>query len=182
MSCSSSTGLLHLLLDDAGQSVAEFPIIVSFLLVMILIMLQPAIILYDRIVIENAAAEACRIMVTNPAAATDHHQDHIVNFVKRRMSAIPKTDFFMRVNPFTGDPKIEVSGNDTPATGRVSVKITIKAKPLPLVSLAKQFGLFGSSVHDPYNFVIVAESTAQGAVRDDDKIDSTTPSEWLGVW
>jgi hypothetical protein len=100
---------------------------VFFLL--ILLLTQPAILLYNRMVMENAAAEGCRLLATRTDVAA-YSADKYEGYVKRRLASIPPVDIFhAHVGSQTWE--IELSGSE--ASGEVSVRITNRLKPLPLL-------------------------------------------------
>ena len=46
--------------DERGQGTVEAALVIPVLFVLLLLLLQPGIVLYDRMVMRGAAAEACR--------------------------------------------------------------------------------------------------------------------------
>jgi hypothetical protein len=102
---------------------------VFFLL--ILLLTQPAILLYNRMVMENAAAEGCRLLATRTDIAA-YSADKYEGYIKRRLASIPPIDVFhAHVGSKTWD--IEMSGSEMSA--EVTVRITNQLKPLPLLDL-----------------------------------------------
>jgi hypothetical protein len=95
-----------------------------------LMIMQPAVLLYDRTVLNNAAAETARVLVTDqPAGDAGKHQGAVTGFALRRCEAIPDAPFFR-----VGEPEVEYPETGT-GSQWVSVRITVKAKPIPLIGL-----------------------------------------------
>ena len=71
--------------DESGQATVEATIALAVLLLVMLMLLQPGIVLYDRMVMADAAAEGCRLLATaegDAQAAED--------FVRRRLGSVPR--------------------------------------------------------------------------------------------
>lgn len=47
-----------------GQATIEAAALIPVLFILLLLLLQPSILLFDRIVMKNAAAEGCRLLAT----------------------------------------------------------------------------------------------------------------------
>ena len=75
--------------SEAGQAAVEAAIALPFLLAVLGLMLQPAILLYDRCVMQAAAAETCRLVATQTASP-----DAVEAYALRRLDAIPDADVF----------------------------------------------------------------------------------------
>lgn len=114
---------------NKGQGVVEAAFLLPIMLVLVLLLVQPAIVLYDLIIMKSAASETCRLLATSEVDVED--------FVRSRLSAIPQTEIF-HVHDSGCSYEISVAGTGTSQT---STKITNKLKPIPLVDLA--FKLFG---------------------------------------
>lgn len=122
-----------------GQSSIEAAFALPVLMVLMLMLLQPGILLYDRIVMESAAAEGCRLLATTTEENAVSNEDYI----RRRLSAVPQVDIFhVHGSACTWD--IGLSGSDT--SERVSVSIATEVKPLPLLDIA--LSLFGMTNSD----------------------------------
>jgi hypothetical protein len=118
-----------------GQATVEAAILLPVLLLTMLILCQPAILLYNRIVMENAASESCRLLATRADVGT-YSADKYEGFVKRRLGSIPPLDIF-HVHTGAKAWDIELSGGET--SSEVSVRITNKVKPLPLIGWGAEF-------------------------------------------
>ena len=53
---------------EAGQATVEAVFVIPVLFVAMLLLIQPGIVLYDRMVMANAAAEGCRVLATSTDA------------------------------------------------------------------------------------------------------------------
>lgn len=118
--------------DKCGQSTVEAAFALPILMVLILMMLQPAICLYDHIVMRGAAAEGCRLLTTSPVSASTNE-----DYIRRRLSAIPDVDIF-HVHSGGCSYEIEMLGDE--GSSEVSVKISNRIKPLPLLDLVMSLG------------------------------------------
>ncbi len=138
--------------DDRGQATVEAAVALPLLFLLLLLLLQPAIVLYDRMVMEGAAAEACRLLATSETSTQINEE-----FVRRRLSAVPEQDLFHIHEPdcqwritFAGD-----AGSD-----EVAVRIENAIQPLPLVGgLASLLGLTQADGTLP----IVVEASGAGS-------------------
>lgn len=108
-----------------AQATLEAAFAIPVIMVGLLLLLQPGIILYDRIVMESAAADGCRLLST--LAREDGIFD---DYMRRRLSAIPEMDIF-HVHSGGCSWVIEPSGNE--ASDKVSVRMSTQLKPLPLL-------------------------------------------------
>lgn len=117
---------------DKGQSSVEAALLIPVLFVTLLALLQPGIILYDRMVMESAAAEGCRLLATksDDAGMTD---ERCTALVKRHLGAIPQQDLF-HVHGAACSYEIELSGDEH--ANRCSVTIRNQVKLLPLFDVA----------------------------------------------
>lgn len=119
-------------LSTRGQATIEAAFALPILMLLILLLLQPGVILYDRIVMQGAAAEGCRLLATADDSSAGKSEDYI----RRRLSAIPQVDFF-HVHSSGCSWQISLSGNENAPSA--SVKISTEIKPLPLIGLGAGF-------------------------------------------
>ena len=123
--------------NRCGQGTVEVAFVLPVLMILILLLLEPGIYLYDLIVMKSAASEACRL-VANDSCSDENFDDYI----RRRLSAIPQTDIF-HIHNSSCSYSIEKSRNED---GTVSVYIKNELKPLPLIDVfCKPFGVLNSS-------------------------------------
>ncbi len=98
------------------------------ILLVMLMLVQPGIILYDRAVMEAAASEACRLIETLQV----DDEDAALAAIERRLSAIPGADIF-----HAGSWTIEISGGEGEAEATVSISHSLR--PLPLIGAGMGF-------------------------------------------
>lgn len=134
--------------NEKGQATIEAAFVLPFALVLVLLLIQPGILLYDRIVMKAAASEGCRLLATNSDsfAASDAK-----DYIKRRLGAVPQQDCFHVHSPECSW-EIQLSGSES--TKDTSVIITNEVKPLPLfdagaslLGLLNERGNFELEVH-----------------------------------
>lgn len=95
-------------------------------LTLLLLALQPVCILYTRAVMESAAAEAARLMVTAELEGEDAYRA----FVERRLAAVPNVSIFHAGGPRAW--KVEFARAEETG-GAVSASITGSVRPLPVI-------------------------------------------------
>ena len=164
------------LASERGQGTVEAAVILPVLFLLMLLLLQPGIILYDHIIMGNAAAEGCRLLATSTDAAGSM-QGSCEAFVRHRLAAVPQHDCF-HVHQGGCSWRIERSGDETP--GAVTVRIATEVKPLPLFDAGSR--LLGLANGDG-NLVIEESATmpAQpGWVASSPSGD--VPADWIGAW
>jgi hypothetical protein len=132
----------------------------------LLILLQPGIILYDRIVMQAAASQGCRMLLTLPADQTSQAHDAI----EAHVAAVPDTEAF-----HAGTWTIEMSG--TGEDECVEVRISHALKPLPLVSGG--FGLLGLLDGGGWYHQEVVQRMSRDEWLQDAGID---PDGWVSRW
>ena len=75
---------------ERGQATVEAAVLIPVLFTALLLLLQPGILLYDRMVMQGAAAEGCRLLATKTAAQGDM-DGSCEAFVRHRLGAVPRT-------------------------------------------------------------------------------------------
>ena len=149
--------------SEAGQSTVEAAILLPMLFALFGLLLQPAILLYDRSIMNAAAGEGCR------AATTCVSKADAQAFIERRLGAIPKIPIF-----HDGDEwEIEFSSNSIPY-----VRITNHVQPLPLFGIVA--GL-ANAVDDQGRIeqVVISQESCVPAWTRGAKY---APSSWVGAW
>lgn len=163
---------------ERGQGTVEAAFALPVLLLMFLLLIQPAIVLYDRMVMVQAAAEGCRLLATR-TDALGSMDEACEEFVRRRLGAIPQQDCF-HVHAGEGGCSWEIalSGDETSQT--VQVSIANQAKPLPLLDAAA--ALLGLT-NDEGNleFEVSASMPAQPGWAQE-AFAGRSPEEWIGSW
>lgn len=120
--------------EKRGQVTVEAAFLVPVLMCVLLLMLEPGIVLYDRIVMNSAVAEGARLLSTQK----DGDTKLVEEYIHRRLGAIPSVDIF-HVHRGGCSYQITCSGNSHTSTVSVSLKNRVKALPLLDISL-RAFG------------------------------------------
>ena len=138
--------------DEAGQATVEAAFLVPVLFVVLLLLLQPGILLYDRIVMQGAAAQGCRLLATSTQAGGASAAS-CEDLVKRWLGAVPPHDLF-HVHEPSCTWEVVCAGDEY--AGEVAVTIRTKVRPLPLFDAAA--ALVGAVDGDGYLTVEVRET------------------------
>ena len=113
-------------LDDVdGQASVEAALLLPTVLLTLGMLLQPACLLYTRMVMAQAAAETARLLVTSDAG-----DEAVRAFCLRRLGAVPDTGLFHAGGE--QDWRIDLSNEG----GSVEVSITGHVRPLPVFAFA----------------------------------------------
>lgn len=158
---------------EEGQGTVEAALVIPLLFVLMMMLLQPGIILYDTIVMQDAAAEGCRLMATSDAGAG---AEGCKDFIRNRLSAIPQHGLF-HVHEGGCSWDIQVTGDEQ--SQAAEVRIRNKVKPIPLIGGALQ--LLG--VTDGEGHITLESSVSclsQPYWLDDSA--SGSPAEWVRGW
>lgn len=115
-------------MDSRGQASVEAAFAIPVLFTLLLLLLQPGIILYDRMVMRQAAAEGCRLLATRSAQA-GLSDERCIELIKRQLSAIPPHDLF-HVHNSGCSWDITVSGDETSGVARVNITNRLRLLPL----------------------------------------------------
>lgn len=162
------------LADDKGQATVEAAVMIPVIFIILLLLIEPGIILYDLCVMNNAASETCRVLATCDEA---NKQQVCESFAKRRLGAIPQQDNF-HLHSSGCSYLIELEGSQDSEVVKVTVKNEVKALPI-LGFLSGALGMLNSNGC----FEIKAESSLQtrptwvkGSMKD------KGPEQWVGKW
>jgi hypothetical protein len=161
--------------NKAGQGTVEAVFVIPILLLLFLMLLQPGICLYNLMVMQNAAAEGCRLLATRTEQG-NYSADKYEGYIKRRLAAIPPVGIF-HVSDDDTAWQLELSGNEnSPST---SVRIVNQLKPLPLIGWGAE--LSGMTNERGYieQSVEVTMPTQPDWVWKNSK---GSPGEWVGQW
>lgn len=109
-----------------GQATVEAALVLPVLFLVILLLVQPAIVLYVRGVMSAAAHETCRLIATAPAGV---RSGAFEGFTRRRLGSIPPIPLFHEHDPCSY--VIDLSGDES--SGIVTVRIENTMRPLPLI-------------------------------------------------
>lgn len=107
-------------------------------LTLLLLTLQPVCLLYTRSIMESAAAETARLMIT-----AEEDADAYEAFALRRLSAVPDLSIFHEGGPLAWDIELSLAEEND---GAVGVAIEGMVNPLPV--LGAFVGAFGSKDAD----------------------------------
>lgn len=129
--------------DEKGQASVEAALLIPVLFVLLLLLIQPGILLYNHMVMKAAASEGCRLLMTKTDVAGASDEKYRA-YILRRLGAIPPQDNFHVHSAGVCSWEIELNGNESSA--EVAVTIRNKVKPLPLLDGAgKLLGILGAS-------------------------------------
>lgn len=115
--------------SERGQATVEASFALPVLLLLALLLLQPGIILYDRMVMEAAAAEGCRLLATRSDAMGDAER-LCEEYVLRRLGSVPPVECF-HVHRDGCTWRVEMAGDER--SDQVSVAVSTKVRLLPLL-------------------------------------------------
>lgn len=151
-----------------GQSTVEAAFAIPILFLLVLLLLQPSILLYDRIIMQGAASEGCRLLATSPAPGKNED-----DFIRRRLSAVPQTNIFHVHGPQCSW-NIDLQGSET--SDHVAVHISTEVQPIPLIGFGmKAFGL----TNQKGNVVIHVKASAATQDVWVAQSGSQNPAEWV---
>lgn len=114
-----------LLTETRAQATVEAAMLLPAFLTLLLLVLQPVCVLYTRSVMESAASETARIMITTTSEA-----DACEAFALRRLAAVPNLSIFHAGGPLSWEVELGGAGGDS---DEVSVAITGAVTPLPVL-------------------------------------------------
>lgn len=114
-----------LLAETRAQATVEAAMLLPAFLTLLLLVLQPVCVLYTRSVMESAASETARIMVTTTSEA-----DSCEAFAMRRLAAVPNLSIFHAGGPLSWEVELNGASGES---DEVSVAITGAVTPLPVL-------------------------------------------------
>lgn len=162
--------------DERGQGTIEAAVVIPVLFLLLLLLLQPGIVLYDRLVMGNAAAEGCRLLATSTGAYGDMGGS-CEAFIRHRLAAVPQHDCF---HVHRGDCSwdIELVGDETAQT--VTVRIGNELRPLPLFDAgSKLLGLTNAAGNLEIEESVTLQTQPGWAASSELGL---APSAWIGAW
>ncbi|MCL1891429.1 MAG: pilus assembly protein [Coriobacteriia bacterium] len=112
-----------------GQTTVEAAYLIPVLFLLLLLLCQPMILLYNQMIMSNAASEGCRLLATK-AATGAYSNDKYEGYIKRRLASIPPVDIF---HAHVGAKTWEINMNGDENAATVSVRIVNRVKPLPIL-------------------------------------------------
>ena len=162
---------MSLFTKNKAQATVEAAFIIPVFFLGLLLLIQPAILLYDKIIMESAAAEACRTFASNM-----NSEGYVKDLVTRRLGAIPQQDNF-HIHSAGCSYKVECLRL---GENRVGVKVTNELKPLPLLDFTS--GLIGAT-NGNGNFEISVQRELQTQSTWVSKSNAgDDQSQWPGKW
>lgn len=162
-------------MNRKGQATVEAAVMIPVLFLLLILMLQPCFILYDRVIMQSAAQEACRLLVTKTNALGIMDGSCEV-FIRHRLSAIPQVSCF-HVHEGACSWEIEFSGDE--GTQEVSVRIATQVHPLPLFDMTSaMLGL----LNDQGNLLVEVEAHSPTQPDWVSASGGMYPSAWIGAW
>ena len=159
--------------DERGQGVVEAAVAIPVLFLLLLLLLQPGIILYDRLVMANAAAEGCRLLAT----ATGDMGGSCEAFVRHRLAAVPQHDCF-HVHQGDCSWNIELLGDES--SQEVTVSIENELRPLSLFDAGSMLlGLANANGNLEIAESVTMRTQPDWVTSSELGLD---PSSWIGAW
>lgn len=155
-----------------GQAVVEGAFLIPVLLLLLMLLIQPGILLYNYVVMKGAAAEGCRLIATSSVGQAG--AGSFEASIKRHLGAVPQQENF-HVHASGCTWRIEFGGNEQSDQVRVTIKNEVE--PLPLFDFGAQaLGMTNTAG----NFV--QEVTASRAVYNSwvyESEDGLDPDGWV---
>ena len=162
--------------DNVGQGTVEAAVVIPVLFLLLLLLLQPGIVLYDRLVMGNAAAEGCRLLATGTDSFGSMSRS-CEAFVRHRLAAVPPHSCF-HVHEGECSWDIQLTGSETSDT--VTVRIGNRFRPLPLFDAgAKLAGMTDAdgAIHIEESVTLPTQPAWAGASQ-----LGMDPPGWIGGW
>lgn len=162
-----------LFVSDKGQATIEAAFLIPIACLLLLMLCQPLILLYNRMVMENAAAEGCRLLATQTSSDSgDYAGDKYEGYVKRRLGSIPPVECF---HMHGGECSYEISMRGNENSSQVSVSIDNKVRLLPIIGIGAELLGRCESGHVYRQHVEVSMHSRPDWL-------SGSPSAWAGRW
>ncbi|MDO4532572.1 MAG: TadE/TadG family type IV pilus assembly protein [Coriobacteriia bacterium] len=173
-SCTKRAGA-RLRADD-GQATVEGAFLIPLIFLLLLLLLQPGILLYDRMVMQAAAAEGCRMLATR-STASGADPEAYEEAILRHLGAIPQQENFHRHQDGCSW-RVVLSGDER--ASEVSVRITGSVELLPMLDMGGTLLGLGDGSGN------IEVSVAASAPTQDAWVASNglglNPSSWVGKW
>lgn len=161
---------------ERGQATVEAAVVIPVLFVALLLLIQPGILLYDRMVMQAAAAEGCRLLATKTDVAGS--MDAACEaFIRHRLGAVPPHDCF-HVHRGGCSWNIALEGDEESQAVRVTIGNDVR--PLPLLDAGAV--LLGMSDAQG-NLHIEASASLPTQPSWVDRVEGgRSPASWIGAW
>ena len=112
-----------------GQATVEAAFLIPIMFLLFLLLLQPGVLLYDRLVMDAAAADACRMLATRSSDSGVDARAY-EEAVRRHLGAIPQQENF-HCHRDGCSWEIELEGDEH--APEVAVRISGQVRLLPLL-------------------------------------------------
>ena len=165
--CRDGAGPPVVLSEDRAQATVEAAFLLPTFLTLLLLSLQPVCLLYTRAVMESAAAETARLMIT-----AEDELDAYEAFALRRLAAVPDLSIFHEGGPSAWDIDLSLASENE---GMVAVEIEGTVSPLPVLGVFVR--AFGST--DENGDVVLSVAVTYEGRPDWLEGDYDT---WIEVW
>lgn len=163
-------------MNETGQATVEAAFLLPMLFIALLLLLQPGMLLYDRIVMNAAASEGCRLLATKTGATGDMAES-CEAFIRHRLGAIPPVSCF-HVHEGTCTWDIRLEGDETSDVVRVT--IANEVRPLPLLDAGSALlGIVNASGN--LEIEVTAEQSTQPSWARASGANGD-PAGWVGAW
>ena len=167
---------MRLVFGERGQGSVEAAVVIPVMFLLMLMLLQPGIVLYDRLVMGNAAAEACRLLATGNGTFGGASRS-CEAFVRHRLAAVPQHDCF-HVHGANCSWDIQLSGGESSETATVTIGNELK--PLPLLDVtAKLLGMTNARGNLEIQTSVTLPTQPSWVASSE---QGMAPSSWIGGW
>lgn len=156
--------------NSPGQSSIEAALSIPAFMLVVGLMVQPCLIVYSKIAMRSAAAEACRVYAHQSDVGTGpYSQDRFSEFVQNKLAGVPFVDIF-HIGGRQGWEIAFTSEGD-----RTQVTISHEVKPLPLLGIGVNL-LGDSGAHGGVVITTTTSSTLKPSWV------KGTYHEWISSW
>ena len=159
-----------------GQATVEGAFVIPIVFLLLLLLIQPGIILYDRIVMNAAAAEGCRMLATRSSASGADAAAY-EEAIRRHLGAIPQQENFHR-HEGGCSWRIELDGDER--SPQVHVRITGSLRLLPLMDAGGTLLGVGDGQGNLQLVVEASAPTHDAWVAGSEF--GLNPSQWVRKW
>lgn len=162
--------------DTKAQATVEAAYLIPVVFILLLLMIQPGIVLYNHMVMQAAASEGCRLLTTKTDAA-GASTEKCESYILRRLGSVPPQDNF-HIHQGECSWEIELEGDE--CSDYVQVSISNRMRFLPLFDAAGTLlGITdGSGV---YTQKVVRKMPTQAAWVAESEY-GLNPQEWVERW
>ena len=174
--CSCTERVRAVLRGRSGQATVEGAFAIPVVFLLLLLLVQPGILLYDRMVMSAAAAEGCRMLVTRtPESGADARAYE--QAVRRHLGAIPQQENFHRHRDGCSWD-VKLIGDDRSA--QVSVRISGSVRLLPLLDMGGTLLGIGDG-NGSIDIAVEASTPTQNAWVSSSEF-GLSPGAWVKKW